>query len=88
MNDLSMPVRSTDRAEQEILNAVVDPGARISPLDRLSLRLGLWLLLRSTRRIRRMRDHVDHAHLLARQRAEQERERAHAWAHFSRPPFL
>ncbi|MFG6445406.1 hypothetical protein ACFXQA_09035 [Microbacterium sp. P07] len=84
MNDLASRVRSTDRTEQEILLSVVDPGVRISPLDRLSLRLGLWLLLRSTRRIRRVDDHADRARLLARLRAEEERDRLHAWAQFDR----
>jgi hypothetical protein len=84
MNDLSMPVRSTDRSEQEILNVAIDPGAHISTLDRLSLRLGLWLLLRSSRRIRRMRDSAEYARVLAHRQAEQERERTAAWMHFDR----
>ncbi|MFL1999393.1 MULTISPECIES: hypothetical protein [unclassified Microbacterium] len=84
MNDLVSPVRSTDRAEHDLLRAVVHPGVRISLVDRLSLRLGLWLLLRSTRRIHRVRDHADHARLLALHRAEQERARADAWTQFDR----
>jgi hypothetical protein len=88
MNDLSMPVRSTDRTEQEILQAVVEPGVRISPLDRLSLRLGLWLLLRSSRRTRRARDHADHVRLLAALRARQEREHVDAWNRFDGNRFL
>jgi hypothetical protein len=88
MNDLSMPVRSNDRTEQEILHAVVEPGVRISPLDRLSLRLGLWLLLRSTRRHRRARDHADQVRLLAAQRARQAREHVDAWNRFDGNRYL
>lgn len=88
MNDLSVPVRSTDRTEREILLAVVEPGDRISALDRLSLRLGLWLLLRSTRRNRRARDHADHLRVLAEQHARHDRERVDAWHQFDRNRYL
>lgn len=84
MNDLSIPVRSTDRPGQEILDAVVDPDARISSLDRLSLRLGLWLLLRGSRHARRDAEHDAGARLLALRRLAQERELTAAWAQLSR----
>ena len=88
MNDLSMPVRSTDRPGQEILDAVVDPDARISPLDRLSLRLGVWLLLHGARHARRPIDHDAVARLRFAQRLAQEREHAEAWAQLSRQSYL
>jgi hypothetical protein len=84
MHDLASRVRSADRAEYDYLQAVADPGGRISFLDRLSLRLGLWLLLRSTRRIHRVRDHADHARLLAEHRAGEERARTAARMQFDR----
>ncbi|RKT36698.1 hypothetical protein DEU34_1219 [Microbacterium sp. AG1240] len=84
MNDLASRARSTDRAEHDLLQTVAEPGVRISLVDRLSLRLGLWLLLRSTRRIHRVRDHADHARLLAAHRAEEDRARAAAWVQFDR----
>lgn len=49
---------------------------RISPLDRLSLRLGLWLLLRSTRSVRRVRSHDVQVQARANERARLSRERA------------
>ena len=84
MNDLASSARSTDRAEREILDAVVLPDVRITTIDRLSLRLGLWLLLRSTRRFHRVRDHADHARLFAHHRATERREQQNARARYDR----
>ena len=88
MNDLSLPVRSTDHDEQQLLRVVLTPDARVSPLDRLSLRVGMWLLLRSARRVRRRRDRLGHEELREQQHLARERERNDAWAHLARPPFL
>ncbi|MFG6401674.1 hypothetical protein [Microbacterium sp. P04] len=88
MNDLSLPVRSRGRTEEEILRKVVEPGAQVSLFDRISLRLGLWLLLRSARRMRRVRLHADHARALEQAASLQNREHEQAWAAFTRPHSL
>ncbi len=76
MNDILTPVRSLDRSEQSALADLQALPQRISPIDRLSLRVGLWLLLRSTRHIHRIRSHDDHARVRAAHRARWARERA------------
>jgi len=61
MNTTFMPVRSLDRVQQRLSDLRSRP-ERLSALDRLSLRVGLWLLLRSSgldRRPRRRRLHPD-----------------------------
>lgn len=88
MNDLSLPVRSTDHDEQHLLRVVLSPDTRVTALDRLSLRVGMWLLLRSARPARRRGRHVDRALLLEQQHLAREREREAAWARIARPPFL
>lgn len=88
MNDLSSPVHPPDIDAQRLLSSVIAPDARPSALDRLSLRIGTWLLLRSARRINRSReraahppfDHSTRKHL---ERQLAERERAHAWVWLS-----
>jgi hypothetical protein len=77
MNTTLASERSLDRDEQQILADARSP--RIPLVDRLSLRLGLWLLLRSTRRIRTIRAHdllAHQAHETARasQRAREARD--------------
>jgi hypothetical protein len=59
MNAVLAPVRSLDLDERSALEAVT-AGAHPSIADRLSLRIGLWLLLRGERRIARRRDHDIH----------------------------
>jgi hypothetical protein len=68
LDSLAQP--TLDRAEFDAL------APRISPLDRLSLRLGLWLLLRSTRRLHRIapREQQARAHRVARDREVRERD--------------
>lgn len=66
--------RSLDRDVQHTLTNTSSTLSRLSPVDRLSLRLGLWLLLRSTRRIHTRRDHEGHEQARALQRAQQARD--------------
>ncbi|MDQ1083988.1 MULTISPECIES: hypothetical protein [Microbacterium] len=61
----------------------------LGPLDRLSLRIGLWLLTRHADRARAL-DHEAVAAHRARQAAEEREKRERAWqstAAFSRLPF-
>lgn len=76
MNTTLSHVRSLDRDEQHLRSDVASLPRPVSALDRLSLRLGLWLLLRSTRRVARMRAHDEQARLVAGHRARDARERA------------
>lgn len=78
MKTTLIPVRSLDRAERRLSELRSDSG-RLSTLDRLSLHAGLWFLLRSARRNRRM-THEEYARHRAAERARQdaERERTHA----------
>ncbi|WP_125132147.1 hypothetical protein [Microbacterium sp. 10M-3C3] len=62
MNTTLSRARSLDQLAQPVHDEIHSSMPRISPIDRLSLRLGLWLLLRSTRSIRRIRPHDEHAH--------------------------
>jgi hypothetical protein len=71
MNDTLAPVRSPDA--DVLLHATLRPAsaeqaAQLTLIDRLELRVGLWLLLRSTRRQRIARDHLDHARRLVNHR--------------------
>ena len=75
MNDLLAPVRSPDQARQHTITTQPRSGVRPSLADRLSLRIGLWLLLRGERRLRRNADHDEHSRLLANDRARAVRER-------------
>ncbi|WP_404433343.1 hypothetical protein LG299_02855 [Microbacterium lacus] len=50
--------------------------AALSLTDRASLRLGLWLLLRSTRRARNRTDHDSHSRLVANERDRLDRDQA------------
>jgi hypothetical protein len=79
MNTTLMPERSLDRVEQH-LSEIRSRSHRLSVLDRLSLRLGLWLLLRSARTPRRVLTAEDWARHLAAQRARDEYERMSAQA--------
>ncbi|GAA1913842.1 hypothetical protein GCM10009775_03150 [Microbacterium aoyamense] len=53
-----------------------DPRSPLSLVDRASLHLGLWLLLRSARSASRRADHHNHARLLANEQARLAREAA------------
>lgn len=75
MNDLLAPVRSPDQARQLSIATQHRLGVRPSLVDRLSLRIGLWLILRGERRLRRNSDHDEHSRLLANDRARDVRER-------------
>jgi hypothetical protein len=54
--------------------ALPDPRAPLSLVDRASLHVGLWLLLRSTRRAQRRADHRVRAALVANERSRTARE--------------
>jgi hypothetical protein len=81
MNDTSAPVRSLD-SDRLLLPASVPDGARLTLAERLELRVGLWLLLRSARRQGSARDHEDRSRRLADARSLSDRHhdalRAHA----------
>lgn len=72
MNTTLAARRSLDREGRTA--QLDDLSHRLSPVDRLTLRLGLWLLLRSTRRIRPVHDHEGHARALVSQRARDARD--------------
>lgn len=58
------------------LSALSPPSAHVGLADRLSLRLGLWLLLRSARQHSRRTDRVAHAIRLRTHLEREARERA------------
>ncbi|TQJ31916.1 hypothetical protein [Microbacterium sp. SLBN-146] len=59
--------------------------AHLPVLDRVALRLGLWLLLRSARRAQRHTDHSAHTHRHAVETARAARELATLRAHLLSP---
>ena len=81
MNDTLAPVRSLG-SDRLLLPASVTDGAHLTLADRLELRVGLWLLLRSARRQGSARDHDDRARRLVNTRSRDDRHhdalRAHA----------
>ena len=81
MNDTLTPVRSLG-SDRLLLPASATDGARLTLPDRLELRIGLWLLLRSARRLDSARDHSGHARRLVNDRLRDSRHhealRAHA----------
>lgn len=81
MNSTLTPVRSLDRVEQH-LSDIRAHSDRLSSLDRLSLRIGLWLLLRSARTRRALTTEEYERHVAA-QRAREEAERMRARAAFA-----
>ncbi len=83
MNDTLMPVRSLD-LDRHALVAVSTDGVRLALADRLSLRVGLWLLLRGARRADRGRDHEGHIRDLAAASARSAREQSAAHEHLLR----
>jgi hypothetical protein len=82
MNTTLTSERSLDRDVQlELTNS--PRLSRLSTLDRLSLRLGVWLLLRSTRRLDEPRDRETHERARAAQRARLARD-ATSYEHLAR----
>ena len=81
MNDTLAPVRSPG-SDRLVLPASATDGAHLTLADRVELRVGLWLLLRSARRQNSARDHTDHARRLVNHRSLADRHhdalRAHA----------
>ena len=75
MNDTLAPVRSPG-SDRLVLPASATDGVHLTLTDRLELRVGLWLLLRSARRQRIARDHLDHARRLVNNRSLSERHHA------------
>ena len=67
------------------ISALPETAASLRLIDRLSLRLALWLLLRSTRRARRHANHEVHARLLANERERVVREAAALRRHLLSP---
>lgn len=79
MHSSLTPVRAPDQDRLEYrVPALPASGARVSLADRAALRLGLWLLLRSTRVLRRNADHDSHTRRLAAERQRLARESAAA----------
>lgn len=76
MSKLLVDVRTLDLHPPHDAPALPAPGAHLSPTERASLHLGLWLLLRSTRRANRRADHLHRSRLLANERLRSEREAA------------
>ncbi|MGP3536447.1 hypothetical protein ACTU3I_16750 [Microbacterium sp. RD1] len=75
MNTVLTPARLLDSHQQSAL-AELDTYQRASLMDRLSLRLGLWLLLRGTRRIQRRVTHEEQIRQVTAARVLEARERA------------
>jgi hypothetical protein len=80
MNDTLTSVRSpgTDR---RLLAATAADGVRLTPVDRLELRIGLWLLLRSARRHEGARDRDAHIRRIRNDRARTDLHHAALRAH-------
>jgi hypothetical protein len=74
MNAMLTPVRSLDQDRQHAVD-VLDDHTRLSPFDRLSLRIGLRLMLRAERIDDRRRDHQTRTLALANARDISDRER-------------
>jgi hypothetical protein len=80
MNDTLAPVRSLD-SDRLLIPASAKDGAFLTHADRLELRIGLWLLLRSARRHDSARDHAGHTRRAANDRALSDRHHAALRAH-------
>jgi hypothetical protein len=74
MNAMLTPVRSLDQDRHLTVDAL-DDRTRLSLLDRLSLRIGLRLMLRAERIVDRRSDHQARALALANAREIGDRER-------------
>ncbi len=73
MNNTLAPARSLDSARLLLLPAAEADGAQLTLAARLELRLGLWLLLRSTRRSHTAADRHDRARHAANARSLDDR---------------
>jgi hypothetical protein len=80
MNTTLAPVRSLE-TDRLLRTGSASTGANLGFADRLELRLGLWLLLRSARRFDAANDHSDHRRLRTNSRSQVEREYAALRAH-------
>ena len=80
MNDTLAPLRSPG-SDRLLLPASATDGAHLTFADRLELRVGLWLLLRSARRQQSARDHADHARRHVNHRSLNDRHHAALRAH-------
>ncbi|MFB8386698.1 hypothetical protein ACFC3F_06100 [Microbacterium sp. NPDC055910] len=79
-------VRTLDVHTSPVHAASVSASTRpVRLADRLALRVGLWLLLHSTRRERRDGDRELHTRSLANERSRSEREAAHLRQHLLSP---
>lgn len=76
MSKLLLDVRTPDLHPPQQVPALPDTGSPLSLVDRLSLRFGLWLLLRSTRSVNRHADHVAHSRRVANESSRTAREAA------------
>jgi len=83
MNDLqlSTPVVRPGPTAQAAAQPTAASTARPSALDRLELRVGLWLLLRSSRRRRAARDYAEQHRLHINRELLTRREQEHLHAH-------
>jgi hypothetical protein len=79
MNDTLAPVRSLD--SDTLLHPAATNTTHLSLAARLELRLGLWLLLRSARRLDSARDHAEQARVVTNARLLAARHHAALRAH-------
>lgn len=75
MSKLLLEVRTPD-LHPPAVHSLPDAAAPLTFVDRASLRLGLWLLVRSARSAERHADHEVHARRLAQDRDRTAREAA------------
>lgn len=75
MSKLLLDVPATD-VPTTPLPVLPEPGSPVTLADRISLRVGLWLLLRSVRRATHRADHGNHARLRANETARIDRDHA------------
>jgi hypothetical protein len=73
MNASSTTVRSLDR-DHPVIITIPTPRRRVSLIDRIALRLGLWLILRGDRAIYRPDAYASHGRVRANELARRERE--------------
>lgn len=74
MSKQLLELRTPDLHPQHPLPALPDPRSPLNLTDRVSLHLGLWLLLRSTRRANLHADHRARSARLANERSRTARE--------------
>ncbi len=76
VSKLLLEVRTPDLHPPRDLPQLPADRTALSLTDRASLRLGLWLLLRSTRRAHARADHHSHSRLVANERDRLDRYQA------------